>query len=562
MSLIFMTVVEQIVDQLANYGLDTYFLVTGGAIVPFVDAVGRNSRSKYYCFQNEQGAAMAAEAYWRVSGKIAVVLVTSGPGVQNTLNGVCGCWYDSVPCLVVSGQVNTSESLNSIKSRPRQVGFQEMPVVDIFKTCTLMSEQIQSADNISDVFSRALAVLMGNVRSGPVLIDFPVNLQMASTPVNITVSYPCPTWDKVNVVDEIRQSKRPLVIIGNGSRKSKVREWIDAAGIPFVASWAAIDIIPHDHPLFIGCHGVYGDRTANYAVQNADLLIILGSRMDTRQTGGNLSTCSRVSRRIMVDVDKEEIEKLSERGFRIDVPIISTVDEFILQNEVKNLDIADWVKVVDNWKAEFGNEITREGNVYQVLEDLWKTLPDECIVIPDSGGNLTWTMQTIHPKKGQRVFSSLGNSSMGYSLPASIGAAIGTDCKVPIYCIEGDGGLQMNIQELSTLAKYKLPVKVIVLNNAGYGIIKQFQDAYFEGRHTATSTDDVFGDSTPIDLQKIGEGYGVEITDLKIDTDQKIYPKLEFGNALENMAPYRPELHKYMIVPPVEAIKGVGWITK
>ena len=557
-----MTVVEQIVEQLANHGLDTYFLVTGGAIVPFVDAVGRNSRTRYYCFQNEQGASMAAEAYWRVSGKIGVVLVTSGPGVQNTLNGVCGCWYDSVPCLVVSGQVNISESLNSIKSKPRQVGFQEMPVVDIFKTCTLMSEQIKSVDTVSDVFSQALSILYGKVRSGPVVIDFPVNLQMANAPVNIEVSYGLPEWENTSVTDVISQSKRPLVVLGNGARKSKIEDWINRAGIPFVASWAAIDIVPHDNPLFVGCHGVYGDRVANYAVQNADLLIILGSRMDTRQTGGNLRTCSRMSKRIMVDVDKEEINKLNERGFQIDIPIFSTVDNFISKNEVKDLNISEWVETVQTWKREFGNEITREGKVYSLLEDLWMTLPHECIVIPDSGGNLTWTMQTIHPKKGQRVFSNLGNSSMGYALPAAIGAAIGTDCKVPVFCIEGDGGLQMNIQELSTVAKYKLPIEVYVINNAGYGIIKQFQDAYFNGRYTATSTDDVFGDDTLPDLEKIGEGYGVKIFDLKIDPDQKIYPKLEFGNSLENMAPYRPELHKYMIVPPVEAIKGVGWITK
>ena len=170
-----MSVVENLVENLADEGLDVYFLVTGGAIAPFVDAVGRNPRARYYCFQNEQGAAIAAEAYWRVSGKIAVVLCTSGPGVQNILNGVCCCWYDSIPCLFISGQVSTAESLNSINAKPRQVGFQEMPVVDVFTTCTMMSEQVKSADQVSDVFSRALTILKHTIRSGPVVIDLPVN---------------------------------------------------------------------------------------------------------------------------------------------------------------------------------------------------------------------------------------------------------------------------------------------------------------------------------------------------------------------------------------------------
>jgi len=283
--------------------------------------------------------------------------------------------------------------------------------------------------------------------------------------------------------------------------------------------------------------------------------------MDTRQTGGDLTKCSRFSKRIMVDVDAEEMAKLDERGFKIDWKIRSPVSKFLDTNHVQNLNISNWQTTINAWKDEFGKEPAHSEGVYSILQKLWETLPEECIVIPDTGGNLTWVMQTIRPKKGQRVFSNLGNSTMGYALPAAIGAAIGTGCKVPVWAISGDGGIQMNIQELLTVANYKLNVKNFVINNAGYGIIKQFQDSYFDGRYTATQASDVFGSTVP-NLDKIGEGYGVEIIDVKIDENQKIYPKCEFGNSLENMAPYRPELHKYMIVPPCETIKAMGWVSK
>ena len=557
-----MNAVDHIVEQLANHGLDTFFVFTGGAIVPFIDAVGRNTKCRYFCFQHEQAAAMAAEAYWKTSGKIATVLVTSGPGVQNILNGVCGCWYDSVPCLFISGQVNTNESLDSIVSKPRQLGFQETPVVETFKQCTLMCEKIKNSDELSDVFSRAASLLLTSSRPGPVLIDFPVNLQMSKHEVHINVQDLSHKYDTTCLVDDMKLFNKPLVILGNGARGSDVQGWIEKAQIPFVCSWAASDIIPHDHPLFIGQHGVYGDRVANYAIQNANLLVILGARMDTRQIGGNLRTCSRNSKRIMVDVDIHEMNKLTERGFPVDWPIVSTVSRFVDNNPLDVLDTHEWIEILNTWKKEFGVESTREGDVYPLLEKLWSTLPEKCIVIPDTGGNLTWTMQTIHPKKGQRVFSNFGNSSMGYALPTAIGAAIGSDGKIPVYAIHGDGGFQLNIQELLTISKYKLPIKNYVINNAGYGIIKQFQDSYFNSRYTATDIHDVFGD-VHVDYNKISEAYGgVEIHEIRIHPDQKIFPKLEFGNALENMSPQRPELHKYMLIPPVQPNVGSGWISK
>lgn len=559
--------VHCIIEELARHGIDTYFLVTGGAIAPFVDAVGTSSNVKYYCFQHEQAAAMAAEGYYRACGKVGVVLVTSGPGVQNIVNGLCGCWYDSIPCIFISGQVSSNESLDTISSCPRQVGFQEMPVVPMFKPFTKYCFKIDNVYDIPSVFSTALTNMMEG-RKGPVLIDFPVNLQMDSKNVkgmHFDIGHqPVPSiLITEDVTTMISAAQRPLVILGNGARGSDFINWIK---VPFVTTWAAVDMVSHDHPLRVGSLGVYGDRVANYAVQNADLLVILGSRLDTRQTGGNLYLFSRGSKRIMVDIDWDEMCKLDERGLFIDIKLHGNVSQFI--NTVKIERRSEWEATISEWKSEFGQDTTREGNVYPFLRGL--KLPDECIIIPDQGGNMVWTVQSLHLNGRQKLFTNLGNSSMGWALPAAIGAAIGTGGRLPIVCIEGDGGIQMNIQELRTLAQLNLPVIVIVLNNEGYGIIRQFQDSYFDSRYIATKSDDVAG----IDFLKIAQAYGIAaertnefvslttgpiLYDVQIDASQKIFPKLEFGNSLENMTPYRTDLHKYMIVPPVPPNAPSAW---
>jgi acetolactate synthase-1/2/3 large subunit len=559
--------VHCVIDELANCGIDTYFLVTGGAIAPFVDAVGVSARAKYYCFQHEQGAAMAAEGYYRASGKIPAVLVTSGPGVQNIVNGLCGCWYDSIPCLFITGQVSSKESLDTIQSRPRQVGFQEMPVVEMLQSFTKFATKIQNVDQVQDVFSSAISSMVSG-RPGPALIDFPVNLQMEMSKVlSVKFTIQIETLPGLDVPETVRDlissAERPVVVVGNGARGSDFLNWIN---VPFVTTWAAVDLVAHNHPLRIGSLGVYGDRVANYAVQNADLLVILGSRLDTRQTGGNLGLFSRQSKRIMVDIDADEMTKLDERGLAIDVKLHGTVSSFLKCVGMEPR--PDWLATLGGWKAEFGVEVTREGNVYPFLEGL--KLPEECIIIPDQGGNLIWTIQSLKLTGGQRLFTNLGNSSMGWSLPAAIGAAIGTNGRVPIVCIEGDGGIHMNIQELRTLETLHLPVTVIILNNAGYGIIRQFQDSYFSSRYIATSCEDVAG----VDFVRVAEAYnlrafrtldvtvsdnGPVVYDAPIDPGQRIFPKLEFGNSLENMTPYRTELHKYMVVPPVAPNAITGW---
>jgi acetolactate synthase-1/2/3 large subunit len=564
-----MNTCDYIIETLYLNGIDTYFVITGGAIVPFINAISRNPKVKYYCFQHEQSAAMAAEGYYRASGKTAGVVVTSGPGVQNILNGVCGCWYDSVPAFFISGQVNTKEDLSNFKSKPRQTGFQEMPVAKMFEDVTKKSLHVPELSQLEGILKELLTELK-TPRYGPVLMDLPVNLQMSSIEdVNINlITHSHRVTRRYDISEYLYKSKRPVVVFGHGVKlagaEKDAMKFIEKTGIPFLVSWGAFDICASDHPLRVGSPGVYGDRVSNYVIQNADLIISVGSRLDSRQIGGSGPMFSPYSKKIMVDVDIEEINKMPEKGVEIDLGIVSDAKNFFnsviidgyCDDDTMDTRIALWTNKINEWKHKYGEEKTREGDsaVYDYLDEFFKDLPDDCIVIPDQGGNLVWTMQSAKLKDGQKLFTNFGNSSMGFALPCAIGAAIGSGKKV--YCIDGDGGFQMNIQELLTVKKYDLPVEIIILNNSGYGIIKQFQDSYFDSKYVATSKNDVFGDE--VDFVKIAEAYGVKtLRDIPIPETQKIYPKLEFGNSLENMTPYI-DFEKDMIVP-IPPKKKLGW---
>jgi len=569
-----MNTCDYIIETLYLNGIDTYFVITGGAIVPFINAIARNPKVKYYCFQHEQSAAMAAEGYYRASGKTAGVVVTSGPGVQNLLNGVCGCWYDSVPAFFITGQVNTKEDLSNFKSKPRQTGFQEMPVAKMFEDVTKKSLHVPELGQLEGVLSELLTELK-TPRYGPVLMDLPVNLQMTTIEdVNINlVTHSRRVTPQYDISKYIHNSQRPVIIFGHGVKlagaEKEAIEFAEKTKIPFLVSWGAFDICGSDHPLRIGSPGVYGDRVANYAIQNADLIISIGSRLDSRQIGGSGPMFSVHSKKIMVDVDIHEINKMPEKDVPIDLGIVSDAKNFFDsvivgvplgdgsgwgENRCKKYEI--WLEKIYEWKRKYSQEKSREGDsaVYDYLDGFFNDLPDDCIVIPDQGGNLVWTMQSAKLKDGQKLFTNFGNSSMGFALPCAIGAAIGSGKKV--YCIDGDGGFQMNIQELLTVKKYDLPIEIIILNNSGYGIIKQLQDSYFNSKYIATSKSDVFGDE--VDFVKIAEAYGVKtLQDIPIPETQKIYPKLEFGNSLENMTPYI-DFEKDMIVP-VPPKKKLGW---
>lgn len=586
-------VLEYLIDNLVDNGIDTFFLVTGGAIVPTIDYIGRKPGIRYYCFQHEQSAAMAAEGYYRTSGKIAVVLSTSGPGAQNLLNGICGCWYESIPCIFITGQVSTYETINSVSTTPRQVGFQETPVVESFKHFTKYSTILNDLETIKSKIEQAYTLAITG-RPGPVLLDFPVDIQ------NSLIEKTIDKWKKkdfdivsdnfiqdqiIFLNEKIKNSKRPLLLLGHGIRLggalNEIKTLIEDTKLPFVVSWGGFDIMSHDHPQFIGDIGVYGSRKGNFAIQNCDLLISIGSRLDTRQTGGDLKTFSRESYKVMVDIDGNEVGK--DRGLQIDLPIICDAKRFLNLwiNSNPNLQSTNWA---DRYKSVNLENRPLKSDVltsYEFLEELNKQLPETCTIIPDEGGHLVWSMQSITPKENQRMFSNFGNSSMGYGLPSAIGATIGSND--PVICIDGDGGFQMNLQELQTVKHYNLPLKIFIMNNDCYGIIKQFQDSYFDSRYIATETQDY---SVP-DFVELAKVYGIKavhatkanykevirlalqepgsiLVNVIIDREQKLTPKLEFGNPLEDMSPYLTDeqIKENMIIDMIpRRDNSQGWVT-
>lgn len=604
-----MKINEFLINSLILNGVTDFFLVTGGAIIPTVDYIGKlkkEGKCNYYCFQHEQSAAMAAEGYYRASGKIACVLTTSGPGAQNLLNGVCGCWFDSIPAIFITGQTNTYETIDAVSPyKPKQVGFQECPVVDIFKPFTKYCERLTKERfdlQIESGFSELLIP-----RMGPILFDFPVDVQ--NHEFDNEIPYPKiktnnirssaeENSDKIivesNLFNKLNarsiKTKRPLVLIGNGARNpdciKNIRNFIETNDLPFVVSWGGFDIIEHNHPNYIGHIGVYGKREANYAIQNCDLLIVFGSRLDSRQTGGKIESFSKKSVKIIFDTDSNEVFKRKDKINNI-IHINGKLENTTKHINAEKLSIEQdkhWKDKCKEWKniehtySVKNNKLTS----YEFLEHFFKYLPDNSLVIPDQGGNLVWTMQSAKLKNGQNLFTNFGNSSMGYALPAAIGAYLSRR-EGPIYIIDGDGGFHMNIQDLHTIKQYNIPIKIIILNNNSYGIIKQFQDTFFDSRYIATSGEDYYSPN----YCDIARAYNVtahkcnkenyrrminnfifskakvpELFNVEIAQDQKLEPKLEFGNSLENMSPYlnEKEIKQNMFIEPESANIPKGWV--
>lgn len=589
-----MQVADYILDFLVSQGVRHVFLVTGGAIAFVVDAFSRRKDINYICVGHEQAGAMMAEAYARMGPGYAATMVTSGPGATNLITGICCAWFDSIPIINFSGQVNTYEQKKLTKVR--QVGFQETEIVDIVRPVTKFAAQLERAHDIRYILEKATYIAKSG-RPGPVLIDIPMDFQRAE--INITklkkfthpktkeyADHGSKLEKKVDqVVKLLRAAKRPVILAGGGIKIAKgnqeILDLIETTKVPSVTSWSGYDLLPRNNKYYLGAQGVYGERAANFAVQNSDVLLTVGSRLDTRQTGGKPETYAREAKIIMVDIDRAELDK--RRGLTPYLSIQTDAKEFleILLKKLKKSKLPenkDWVTTCQNWKKKYPvvqpEFYKQKGsvNAYVFVKTLSKLLTPSAVVIPDDGGHLTWTMQAFEIKKGQKLFSAYGNSPMGYAFPASIGASFAMG-KKEVICIDGDGSFQMNIQELQTVVYHKLPLKIFILDNNGYGIIKQFQELYLDSRYEATGK----GYSAP-DFVEIGQAYGVKTftinshTDLekdlkkilkikgpvicvvKIDPLQKLIPKLEFGRPIEDLSPLLPrdEFYKNMIVKPIK----------
>jgi acetolactate synthase-1/2/3 large subunit len=593
-----MTVAEYILKFLISKNVNNVFLITGGAISFVVDAFSRNKKIKYTCVAHEQAAAMMADAYSRVGKGFAATMVTSGPGAQNLVTGIACSWFDSVPVIHISGQVNSFElsSNNTTTKKVRQVGFQETDIVSIVKPITKFAYQLKNPEEIKYVLEKAF-YLSNQGRPGPVLIDIPMDFQRAKINPNKMKSFKAPN-DKLNhkiansiyrVKDLLKKSKRPILILGGGIRMSKsineLEKFLKKIDLPIVTTWSGLDTIDYRNKNYVGCIGVYGSRAANFAVQNSDLVLNFGSRLDTRITGGKPETFARSAKVVSVDIDKHELNK--KRGLNIYLKINEDLNKFLsnFNSKLKKFKFSannDWKNICQQWKSRYPNVQSsyynqkKYVNPYCFIESLSNKLNKKDIILTDDGGHLTWTIQAFKVKKGQRVFSAFGNSPMGYAFPAALGASFANKNK-RIICIDGDGSIQINIQELQTMVANHLPVKLFIINNDGYGIIKQFQELYLNKRYEASISSK--GVTNP-NFKKISNAYGINYSEIKnnkqidkvlnrvlnskkaefvnviIDPNQKIIPKLQFGNPIEDLSPLLPrlEFNNNMIISPLKKI--------
>ena len=572
------------------------FLITGGAISFMIDAFSRNKRIQYISVAHEQAAAMMADSYSRLGPNFSCTMVTSGPGATNLITGIACSYFDSIPSLHICGQVNTYEQQDGHKStaKVRQVGFQETDIVNISKPITKYSYKLKDASEIRYVLEKAYHIATTG-RPGPVLIDIPMDLQRVKIDPKKLKSYK-PKIDKkkinfkniiLKIENLLKKSKKPVIILGGGIKFGKAElnliNFLKIFKIPIVTTWSGVDLVDYNNTYYIGNVGVYGARAANFTVQNSDLILCLGTRLDTRITGGVPKTFARKAKKIVVDIDKFELNK--KRGLKIDLKIELDIKIFFQEYEKhkKQIIIRDnWLLRCKNWKSKYPIIIKKFYNVkkyvnpYVFMDSLSKNLNKKDVIIADDGGHLTWTIQSFKIKLGQKLFSAFGNSPMGYALPASIGASVVKN-KSRIICIDGDGSIQINLQELHTIDKLQLPIKIFVLNNDGYGIIKQFQELYLGTRYEASGK----GVSNP-DFKKISKAFNInytlikshldlkkinkiisskkpEIIEVKLKENQKIIPKLQFGNPIEDMSPLlsRKEFLSNMEVPEVSRDKNI-----
>jgi acetolactate synthase-1/2/3 large subunit len=562
-----LTGAEVVADFVSKHLFPKVFLVTGGACAFMVDAIGEHPNLGYICFQHEQAAAMAADAIWRTNAQIGVTMATSGPGATNLITGIACSWFDSIPSFHITGQVNDSESAAFLGAKVRQAGFQETDIVGMVTPITKFAKRVTSIEDLCRSLVEGFRIATTG-RMGPVLIDIPMNIQKAKISqdewFDFKKSLETNRMDKkptgsFELSSRFEKSKRPILLLGGGlvssGTISVVQRWCEKNSVPFVSTWSAMPHLDRSSDLYYGSIGVYGSRAANWAVQACDLFISLGSRLDNRQRTAHPKGFAPFSKKIVFDIDKEELKKFDSSYECIEYDL-ARVEE-ILPAKVLSAELAEWSSLLANVRGEIseGMEVAArdfELNPYEAVRTVQNLLQNNAIVISDCGANLCWVYQAFLPSK-QLLFTAAGNSPMGYSLPAAIGASV-SNPERQIACFIGDGGFQMNIQELQTIVNLNLPIKIFIQNNAGYGIIKQFQDSYFEGRHHASGE----GYSIP-SFSAIAKAYGIsyfaassilelermnlddsnpQIIDIILPEDALITPKVEMDRFIHDQFPY------------------------
>lgn len=595
-------VADYIAKFIHNNGVKHVFMLSGGGIMHLTDGLACNKDLKIFCLHHEQAVSMAIEAYSRTTGNFGVGYFTTGPGATNALTGLAGAWLDSVPCLFISGQVKRKETVYKAKIPGlRQIGVQEFNIIPIIKSVTKYSAFVDDPRDIRYCLEKAL-FLSKEGRPGPVWLDIPLDVQGAIIePKHLrgftpnTKKAEISNTDIKKVVKFIKSSSRPAILAGQGVRISgaieNLLEFVGKYKIPIITSFLGIDIIDNNHPQYVGRIGIKGDRAGNLAIQNSDLLIVIGSSLPVAEIGYEYEQFAREAKKVVVDID---ISSHKKKTIKIDLLVEADAKEFIeriLKVLKKEKIVFDnkWLKTCVSWRKKYPvclpeyKKLKNKINIYYFIDKLSQKLRAGDVVVTDAGSTFYAGSQGIKIKKGMRYITSGGFATMGYSLPASIGVSVALNNK-RVICITGDGSFQQNIQELQTVIHYKLPLKIFVLNNEGYLSIRFTQARYFNKRFIGESS--ASGVSFP-DSKKIAKAYGIKfvrvnnnskldkvldrvlvhkgpvICEIMTPRDQLIIPTVAsekkpdgtmVSKPLEDMYPFldRDEFKKNMIIKPLE----------
>jgi acetolactate synthase-1/2/3 large subunit len=559
-------------DYIAQFlhasGVRQVFELSGGMITHMLDSLHRMGDIEVVSMHHEQAAAFAADAVGRLTGIPGVAMATSGPGATNLLTGIGSCYFDSSPAVFITGQVNVSEQKGT--RAIRQLGFQETDIVAMAGPITKAAWRVESAAQLPSILREAFALATAG-RPGPVLIDIPMNVQRESIEASPFAEFAAAltrsaasNHDVKTVLEALRKSQRPLVLAGGGIRAGSAqgmfRTFVEQFGIPVVSSLMGLDLLPAGHPLRVGLIGSYGNRWANFAMAESDLILVLGSRLDIRQTGSDTKYFKEGRAIFHVDCEAGEINNrvvgcmgiVSELAPFLESALSYAADDFPAHD--------DWKNRIDDLRSSYSDiselKDAKGINPNIFMHALSSHSKAAGAYIVDVGQHQMWAAQSIDVAEGQRWITSGGMGSMGFALPAAIGATLACKRK-PCVVIAGDGAFQCNLQELQTIVCNRLPIKIVIVNNGCHGMVRQFQESYFEGRYQST----LWGYSAP-DFVRVAEAYGIRglrireteqieqalesfwadpyepvLLDVSIDTYTNVYPKIAFGRPLNQMEP-------------------------
>ncbi|HPL68461.1 MAG TPA: thiamine pyrophosphate-binding protein [Smithellaceae bacterium] len=495
---------DYVMQFIARQGIEHIFYLPGGGAMHLVDSLGKLKDVESVCCLHEQAVAIAAQSYAMHTNHLGVGLVTTGPGGTNAITGVCAAWIDSVPCLFVSGQVKRSDMMTG--KRLRQLGIQEADIVTMVHSITKYAITVKEPTSIRYHLEKAI-YLAKKGRPGPVWIDIPLDVQgtiidetalEGFNTAEIKQKKPEASFIKKavgKIFGYLNKSERPIIIAGDGIKISKSKdlflEIINHLDVPVVPTWKAMDMLHEKHGLYAGRCGILGERSANFAVQNSDLLLCIGSKMDFTQTGFDTKSFARAARKIVIDIDKNEIKKLE---FKVDLKIIADAGLVLkeIADQLNNLrvkDRSDWKDKIKQWRKKYpivsAEYYTKSGlvNPYMLIDVLSREATSDDVINPCCAGTAAeYNFQAFKIKENQKFITNHGLGPMGFELPGSIGACLANHRKRTI-CVAGDGGFQLNIQELETLRRLNLPVKIFIMNNNGYSSIRTMQETHFGGHH-------------------------------------------------------------------------------